>query len=293
MSLSSEQSTGPLPASEPSADTLVVVSHYFGREQGSLLSLLDQLVSIPGGALFDVQVMVNVDIDPAGMALSSAQEQLALLIKKTQIKLSKQVMDTDSAGKSSNELRHIGLSFRENTGMNLGAWDEAWRKAMPHHKAFLFLQDEVCIRREGWLAACQMRLQSLRGGQGKLPVLIGESINPRWHAPWELLHPMLKARAANYHDQIRAWGLDPTKLATHLRSLIFFTDKISLEMIKGFAIGMNKEQCIAAEIAASCQTRAKGGLVEQLSSEPFSSFMHREWRLDGISKHRQEAIGAK
>ena len=97
---------------------LVVVSYYDARPVQELDELLRSLAAIPSGWPFAVRVVVNQD--------GGARTDLAD--------------------------RHPGVQVmhRPNQGYNIGAWDHGWR-AEPAYEAYLFLQHECVLLREGWL----------------------------------------------------------------------------------------------------------------------------------------------
>jgi hypothetical protein len=193
----------------------------------------------------------------------------------------------------------IDLGFRTNTGMNIGAWDWAWR-ATKKASRFLFLQDEVEILRPGWLSAFTLAHLAHRNENGERPLLLGESWNHRWDQPWDTLSQSeLNSPNKSQHYQgtiaskgnvdfvrnlLADWSIEEGVTGGHLRSLIWYTDLKSLEKINGFHVGQTRGECIAAEIAASKAIATSGGIVRQLRETPFTQLWHREWRKDGISK---------
>lgn len=173
---------------------------------------------------------------------------------------------------------------RENRGMNIGAWDHGWR-SLPGYDGYLFLQDECSIVRDGWLAA-------FAASAGRDLALIGESLNTAWARPWHVLHatvgttPLrehsLRGQPANrvdiYKDFMHRAGIDPGGDGAHLRSLVWFATRATLERIGGFPQGADFGECIGAEIGVSRQVIALGGRIGQVAAEPFHYIRHREWR---------------
>jgi hypothetical protein len=174
---------------------------------------------------------------------------------------------------------------RENTGMNIGAWDHGWR-AESGYEHYLFLQDDCQIVRAGWLAAYLERAAA-EPSSG----LLGESLNPAWNKSWDQLaksragevmpgHVLNGApaeRVAVYLDFMRRAGIDPGEGGYHLRALTWFARRNVLERIGGFPIGENYGECIAAEIAVSRSVIAAGLRVEQIAPAPFHFIQHADW----------------
>ncbi|MGH1357256.1 MAG: hypothetical protein ACRBC3_00690 [Burkholderiaceae bacterium] len=172
---------------------------------------------------------------------------------------------------------------RDNTGMNIGAWDHGWRESVDFD-AFLFLQDECLIQRDNWLLAFDKA-----ASQGA--ALIGESLSPGWDRPWPALrathgktllreHQIDNAPANRvdvYLDVMKKAGIDPGPGGRHLRSLVWFARREWLTRIDGFPIGADFGQCIGAEIAVSKAIEAAGGVVAQVADKPFSFIRHTEW----------------
>lgn len=173
---------------------------------------------------------------------------------------------------------------RANRGMNIGAWDHAWRQ-WPDHDAYLFLQDECLVVADGWL-----RMFADRVGTGTN--LVGESLNLAWDRPWPELRATIGettlrdhrigGRPANrvdvYLDFMRRNGIDPGAGGLHLRSLVWYARRETLECIGGFPEGGDFGECIGAEIGVSRAVVAAGGRILQLQDEPFAAIRHAEWR---------------
>lgn len=186
--------------------------------------------------------------------------------------------------------------YRPNVGMNIGAWDEGWRRH-PEAECFLFLQDECYAVVDDWRERYLAALDAPQVG------LVGESINPSWDRPWSALRDsvgrhslpehLLGGRPANrvdvYLDFMRRNGIDPGESGRHLRSLAWACRGDRLAAIGGFPAGANYGECIAAEIGVSRAFAALGGTVECVGPLPFSVFRHREWNQDsagGAFTHR-------
>lgn len=113
-----------------------MVSFYNARPADQLVSLLDQLASIPAGRAFDLVVVVNKGIE---VSLTLPERH-----------------------------RDTRVLYRENFGFNIGAWDHGWR-SNPNYRYYLFLQDECVIARNNWLQGFVDRM----GGK---PALLGECL---------------------------------------------------------------------------------------------------------------------
>jgi hypothetical protein len=79
-------------------------------------------------------------------------------------------------------------------------------------------------------------------------------------------------------------NIDAGRDASHLRSVAWFLKRDVLVRIDGFPCGMNKGECIGAEIAVSRKIVQAGLRFQQISRAPFSYFWHEEWRRDGAGK---------
>jgi hypothetical protein len=238
-----------------SSRPLVVISYYDRRPTDCLRALLHSMAAMPAGMAFDALIVANTTRDELPV-MPHAPFPLSVL-------------------------------RRENTGMNIGAWDAGWR-AFPGRKAYVFLQDECLIVREGWLKGLVDR--SLGHDVG----LVGESSNPAWEAPWtrlKAIHAASKlpdhyidgrpaARVDTYLHHITRWGIDPGATGAHQRSLTWGMRGEVLQAIDGFPIGADYGECIAAEIAVSRKIAAEGLRVVQARQAPFHFVRHREWNQD-------------
>jgi len=234
---------------------LVVVSYYDRRPLGCLLDLLKSLQQYKAGQDFEVLVVVNQTRETLPQ-LPSMPFPLAI----------------------------VG---RENTGMNIGAWEAGWR-LMPGRSLYVFMQDECLVMRDKWLAAYAERCAE--SGVG----LVGESLNLAWSRPWSQLRVMHAGarmpdhmidgnpadRVDVYLECLRRWGIDAGETATHLRSLIWVATYATLSNIGGFPIGGDYGDCIAAEIAVSRKVEAAKLRVVQVREVPFYFAVHREWNQD-------------
>lgn len=232
---------------------LVAISFYDRRDPRDLERLLDTLDRYDAGAGHERVVAVN----------SAGGEPLPARIRE----------------------RVHGVLERENTGMNIGAWDGAWRhwRGRP---AYLFLQDECRARRDGWLSGFLDALADPAVG------MVGESLNPSWDKPWELLRDgpgkaelrehLLDGQPANrvdvYLHHMRRYGIDPGMGGRHLRSLAWALRGDTLEALGGFPQGANYGECIAAEIGVSRAVEALGLQLREVGPEPFHAISHVEWR---------------
>jgi hypothetical protein len=180
---------------------------------------------------------------------------------------------------------HIPISYRDNTGYNIGAWDHGWR-LYPNSRYFLFMQDDCIIRRKNWLKVFRDSLHHKKIG------IIGESLSLDWNRTWEQLASDGKlsvqmaghviegkqvSRGNVYFKMFKLWGIDPGERADHLRSLIWACRRDVLELIDGFPIGMDYGQAIAAEIATSKKIQQAGFYIKQIRWRPFTYIEHPEW----------------
>lgn len=238
---------------------LLVISYYDRRDRDPLRRLTESLAQFNAGRDYDICVVVNRDTT-GHLGLSTSTPTLAIL-------------------------------ERENTGMNIGAWDHGWR-TMPKYDEYLFLQDECYVVRPGWLSAFAWKAD--QPGIG----LVGESFNERWLQPWEDLkiawrsHKMPDhvidgkpaSRVEVYLNFLSRNHIPAGNDGGHLRSLVWYVKRSVLEQIGGFPIGRNYGECIAAEIGVSKRVEALGLQAVQVSNEPFCYVRHREWVQDPVTK---------
>lgn len=243
---------------------LVVISHYDRRPVEPLVELLDSMRRHDAGAGYRCVVMVN--------------------------------RTHDSTLPGSVTSRVDAHASRHNFGMNIGAWDGAWRH-WSGHPAYLFLQDDCFIARAGWLRAVLDRLDDAGVG------LVGESVNTAWAKPWPVLREAqgrdvlpehtLDGRPANrvdvYLAEMQRHGIDPGPSGRHLRSLVWGVRADVLERLDGFPQGSDYGTCIAAEIGTSRAVESLGLRVEEIGPAPFHYIRHRDWNQDvpgGAWTHR-------
>jgi hypothetical protein len=234
---------------------LVVISHYDRRPVEPLIELLDSMQRHPAGAVHHCVVMTN------------KTHASTLPMRVTQ--------------------RIDACASRPNVGMNIGAWDGAWRR-WRGRPAYLFLQDDCMVTRPGWLQAVLGRLEDPRVG------LVGESLNHAWNKPWDALREAqgrdvlpehtLQGQPANrvdvYLQAMRDHGIDPGDCGRHLRSLVWGARGEILERLRGFPLGSDYGTCIAAEIGTSRAVEAMGLQVAELGPTPFHYIRHRDWNQD-------------
>lgn len=234
--------------------TLIVVSHYDLRSKTVLLDLINSLI----GCRCDIVVVVNND-------------------------------DFDSVCRD-NYCPGVVRINRPNTGMNIGAWDCAFRE-FPDYEYYIFLQDECMVGNFAFIEAYAARLSDATIG------VIGESINFKWNINWNLISksPLnyviglnnlgnKVGRVEYYLCMMKKWGVEPGTTGRHLRALVWAIRGDVLLKINGFPIGTSKEECIAAEISVSKSVEQLGLRVEQVDVDAFKYIQHSEWRNDGSSK---------
>ncbi|HEV3261711.1 MAG TPA: glycosyltransferase, partial [Gemmataceae bacterium] len=236
----------------PPETVLVVIAHYNARPDGPLVALLDSMRAKPAGSQFDVRIVVN-EATPKRLELPARHRSAEVL-------------------------------YRENTGLNIGAWDVGWRQA-PAYGAYLFLQDECRLVRDGWLAAFVSKAEEAGVG------LVGECLSPTWDAAWEelrerfggsqlpghLVNGLPADRLTCYHDFFTRHGIPPGARGDHIQSLVLFARRDVLERIDGFPIGRNHGEAIAAEIGISKKVQALGLNTYQVGPAPFSYIEHPQW----------------
>ncbi len=243
---------------------LVVISYYDRRPVEPLIELLESIAAYPAGAPYQCVLMTN---KTHASALPSFVTSL---------------VDAHAT--------------RANLGMNIGAWDAAWRR-WQGRPAYVFLQDDCLVARAGWLQAALEALADPGVG------LVGESMNTGWDRPWDVLREAqgrdvlpehtLGGKPANrvdvYLDAMRRYGIDPGASGRHLRSLVWGLRGEVLEQLDGFAIGSDYGTCIAAEIGASRAVQALGLELAEIGAGAFHYIRHREWNQDapgGAWTHR-------
>lgn len=234
---------------------LVVISYYDRRPLGPLLKLMDSMDSHAAGVVYDRVLSVN---------------------STSSFRLPENV-----------ESGFIGVIYRENRGMNIGAWNAAWSQ-WPGYDGYLFMQDECYVVREDWLHLIQMRLADPAIG------LVGESINNAWNKGWDELRTgpgrdvlpehYVEAKPANrvdaYLHHMGRYGIDPGSCGRHVRSLVWALRSEVMTAIGGFREGANYGECIAAEIGVSRAIEAMGLKLQEVGPSPFHAIRHREWNQD-------------
>jgi hypothetical protein len=256
--------------------TLVVISHYDRRGTTHLERLLASLHLHDGGEPFDIVVVAN---------------------RTTESPLDLPYRD------------RFRLLERHNIGMNIAAWDYAWRENSGHD-CYLFLQDECVAVRDNWLTGLKTHLTHSRVG------LVGEALNSAWDLPWAKLAQLHRddqmpdhwidgapaKRVDAYLDFMQRKNIDPGLSGAHLRALAWMTPRNVLEAIGGFPTGLNYGECIAAEIAVSRMVVQRGFEIRQARPEPFHFFRHFEWNKDfperpfthtALGATRKQAIGLR
>jgi hypothetical protein len=274
-----------------------VVSHYAARGVDDLNKLFKSMSEHEAGHPYDLLIVSN-------------NENLGFDESKTQVH-----RDVRLASESTFLPQEQGQNYREwsprstkhlvrqNCGMNIGAWDAGWRLAhkVPY-SSFLFLQDEITVRKKNWVADLVSIASQKTNRNSKSIFLLGESINSRWNRSWDeienenydyLVHETVSGaqvtarRTTFYKLQLADWGISPQVRATHLRSLVWFTNIATLTALNGFRVGTSKESCIASEIGTSQKILMLGGVIDQFSEQPFFYFDHSEWDPHGKKKYGQ------
>lgn len=231
--------------------TLIVISHYAIRQKVSLENLLSQARAVG----VDIVLVINDD--------NVHEDQIYV---------------------------EDGIKYikRQNVGMNIAAWWCAYSK-FSNYENYIFFQDECVIINNNFVSAYISKLSQSNVG------LVGESINYKWDRPWlEIANSGLNyqiqinnspiSRVNFYLLMLRHWNINPGSSGKHMRALVWAFKRSTLEKIGAFPMGINKDECIAAEIAVSKKIEEIGLLVEQAGPLPFLYVKHLEWRSDGMSK---------
>lgn len=235
-----------------STPVLVVVSHYNARPPHLLVELLDSLTGHAAGCPFRTRVVVNL----------GETKRLVLPAR----------------------YRDVDVLYRPNTGYNIGAWDHGWR-VPPACGAYLFLQEECRVVRDDWLGAFVRR--GAEPGLG----LVGECLSPPWDAPWaelarrcegerlpeHLIGGQPADRVPCYLDFFRRHDIPPGVKGDHLQSLILYARRAVLEAIRGFPVGTNYGEAVAAEIGISKKVQALGLGIGEVGPVPFTYVEHPQW----------------
>lgn len=234
---------------------IVIISFYDRRPVEPLIHLLDSLDAHDPGLQYERVICVNASGGPA----------LPVAVVE----------------------RVDDLLLRANRGMNIGAWDAAWRQWVGR-PVYVFLQDECYAVRDGWMCDALAAVADPDVG------LAGEALNDGWDRSWDELRlgpgrdllpeHFVNGEPANrvdvYLHHIRRFGIDPGTSGRHLRSLAWVARGDALTAVGGFPTGGNYGECIAAEIGVSRSMEAIGLRVRQIGPSPFHAFRHLEWSQD-------------
>lgn len=228
---------------------VVVVSHYNAWPTDQLVKLLDQIQAIPSGHPFSVQVVVN----------KAEDKPLEL---------------PDRHGE-------VAVSYRENTGYNIGAWEDGWRQE-PRADYYLFLQEECVIVGPDWLKAFIQAADRPKVGA------VGE-IYGFYNTTWDDVHEATllfndDPEMLHYRSFLTKQGIKFGEMADHLKSLVLCLRREVLEAIGGFRVGITKHEAIAAEIGISKSVQSLGLKIHQIGYRPFRYIHHPQWE-----KERREA----
>lgn len=186
------------------------------------------------------------------------------------------VVNTDKVRSISppNTATPVSIIYRNNSGMNIGAWDHGWR-SLYDKDLFVFLQDECVVKTPGWLSHYIESVQIPEVG------LLGESL--AWDLPWSVALDEKFKRREKYqrlHNRVSGIGIDPGDRATHIQSLVWACRRDILEKIGGFRIGKNRDECIGAEVGTSRLIVENGLELRLAGNAPFSWISHPQWDLN-------------
>jgi len=235
--------------------TCVVVSYWVARSPRALFKLLRKTQELDAGSPFDLIVVCNGgDLKPLTLPPNLARLGFRVL-------------------------------FRENTGWNLGAWEQGWRSAQGY-QFYLFLQDDCILKRPGWISEFEFRAEN----DPKVG-LIGETImwdQMSWsfvrtatdrdlgRIAWpesEPVHPL-----DVYKELLTRRGVPIGDVGTHLPTLILFAPRTVLEEIGGFPlIGSTYREAVACEIGISRLIESRGYRLVKIDRESFHLIGHHQW----------------
>jgi len=247
---------------------MVIICYYDERSIDDLLALIASIDDYDPGYPIEITIVVNQN------------KQRCIDVSSTKYK--------------------TNILYRQNQGMNIGAWDYGWRQ-FKDFDCFIFLQDECRIICNGWV------LDYIRALENPQVGLVGESINQRWNRSWSdlqsdsasnLVSSDMKARAETYLSFMQRNAISSGSNARHLRSLVWAFKKSTLDAINGFPLGENYEECIAAEIAVSKKVEVLGMDIAQIDpQQPFSRIVHTEWsshkKIQALNFNMDFAYGQK
>lgn len=236
--------------------TLIIVSYFDERPIDSLLNLLRQLECIG----------------------------LSKLV----------VINTNGKGDStiSDHLKSVEHIYRENSGMNIGAWNEGASRAK-NYTNLIFMQDECFIKNTRFHDTYCRFLEDPQVG------IVGESINRKWCNSWEDLRqsplnyviPGVGVNRVDYYvNKLNDWGIDPGNSGGHLRALALGMRRDLFFKLGGFIVGESKEDCIAAEIGISRKVVARGLSVVQSAYHSFTHIGHLEWATSVEFKVQNQSL---
>ena len=194
----------------------------------------------------------------------------------------------------------ICLVKRENSGMNIGAWQAGYQNYSDFDYFFFFQAESFIVNTKFLDRYIRLFESDPRLG------MIGDSLNLNWNLPWDELevsrfnhdvhvqsnnytnsidendNPSLRCRRVSFYRQkLEEWGVSTNDLgAGHLRALNWCITKEVMSLIK-FPVGVSKHECIAAEIAVSRAVIQSGYKICQSAKHPFRYIGHREWDEKG------------
>jgi hypothetical protein len=223
-------------ASNQRSGILIVINYYNARPPDEMLRLLHELRATTAYGAADISVVVNQGI-PGTIDLPV-------------------------------HFKDVLVAYRDNVGMNIGAWDFAWRH-FPGYDKYIFLQDECTIIRPDWLDVYARSLDDPRVG------MVGEAL--KWTRPWpEMLSAKWKT-ASIVHKKLVARGVDPGFRGSHLQSLVWAMRANVLRDINGFETGRTKGDCIAIEVGVCRKVENAGLQLIQAGDTRFTYVSHPQW----------------
>jgi len=215
-------------------DTCVIVSYYEALPIASLQNLLASLRATRPDR-FDLVVVVNQTKDDHDPFLTAAEGFRVL--------------------------------FRENRGLNIGAWDHGWRQS-PGYLYYLFLQEGCEVRDADWLERYRRPLSRRRGVVGDCLV-----IWPSWTV-FENRYPPI---GQTIREQAARRGWDRGKTPTHVQTVAVGARAAVLEALNGFPVSDDKIEAVGGEVLFSRRAVERGFSLGQVSWRHYGVFRHEQW----------------
>lgn len=218
-------------------ETLVIVNYYDARPIDTLYELVDQLKKCKYRQYFDILIVVN------SVDLESDQEKCL----------------------------NTGVEFciRENTGLNLGAWQHGWQER-EGYRYYIFLQDDCKILKDKWYSRYITLLADRKNGY------IGESYQR--HRTWERIRKQWEDVYSDYVKLSEKLGIPLSYSPSHIQTVAMGCRHQVLKETGGFVIGASKSAAVAGEILTSVRAVHLGYRNRQTALSSFSFISHPQWQ---------------